>query len=273
MRIYVIYIGEKYMSADRNGVRWNRDEIILAFELYCRTPFGKIDQSNPEIIRLAELLRRTPASVGLKMHNLAHFDPELRKRNITAMAHVSKLDGEVFAEFSQNWTELSYQAQTIRAKMQKRDITDIIELGDIIELPEGEYKERKMKARIGQYFFRTAILNSYGNRCCVTGLMWSDMLVASHIKPWRVSDAQTERTNPSNGLCLNPFHDRAFDRGLITIDKNYCIIISDKICDIEMDQDTKNWFMGYERHQIILPDKFLPGKKLIEYHNDMIFQR
>lgn len=156
--------------------------------------------------------------------------------------------------------------------MQKRNISDIVELGDIIELPEGEYKERKMKARIEQYFLRMAVLNSYGNRCCMTGLM-SDMLVASHIKPWRVSDAQTERTNPSNGLCLNPFHDRAFDRGLITIDKNYCIIISSKIRDIKMDQDTKKWFMSYERCQIILPDKFLPERKFIEYHNDMIFQR
>lgn len=36
---------------------------------------------------------------------------------------------------------------------------------------------------------------------------------------------------------------------------------------------TKNWIMGYADHQIILPDKFLPGKKFIEYHNDVIFQR
>ena len=71
----------------RNGEKWNREETILAFELYCRTPCSKISQSNKEIQELAELLGRTPGSVGLKMHNLAHFDPELQKRNVSAMAH------------------------------------------------------------------------------------------------------------------------------------------------------------------------------------------
>ena len=84
------------MAADRTGIKWSREETILAFDLYCRTPFGKISQGNPEIIKLAHLLGRTPGSVGLKMHNLAHYDPELQKRNVTAMAHGSKLDGEIF---------------------------------------------------------------------------------------------------------------------------------------------------------------------------------
>ena len=65
------------MAVDRTGIKWSREEIILAFDLYCRTPFGKISQGNPEIIKLAQLLGRTPGSVGLKMHNLAHHDPEL----------------------------------------------------------------------------------------------------------------------------------------------------------------------------------------------------
>ena len=102
---------------DKKGVRWSREEIILAFDLYCRTPFSKISQNNPEVIELANLLGRTPGSVGLKMHNLAHHDPELQKRNIVAMAHGSKLDGEVFAEFCNNWTELAYQAQVIKTKL------------------------------------------------------------------------------------------------------------------------------------------------------------
>ena len=82
-----------------------------------------------------------------------------------------------------------------------------------------------------------------------------------------------ERTNPANGLCLNALHDKAFDRGLITLDKRYKIIVSRKLKDTEMDSETKSWFMGYSDHQIILPDTFLPGKDFIEYHNDVIFQR
>lgn len=261
------------MAVDRTGIKWSREEIILAFDLYCRTPFGKISQGNPEIIKLAQLLGRTPGSVGLKMHNLAHHDPELQKRNVTAMAHRSKLDGEIFSEFSRDWTSLSYQAQLIRAKMQNKDISEVIDLGDIDLIPAGKYRDHMMKTRVGQYFFRMAVLNSYENRCCVTGLKRTELLVASHIKPWKVSDERTERTNPTNGLCLNSLHDKAFDRGLITLDKNYKIIVSRKLKDTDMDSETKSWFMGYDDHQIILPDKFMPGKDFIEYHNDVIFQR
>ena len=64
----------------RNGVKWSREETILAYELYCRTSFSKISQTNPEIKKLSELLGRTPGSVALKMHNLAHYDPELKKK-------------------------------------------------------------------------------------------------------------------------------------------------------------------------------------------------
>lgn len=258
---------------NRNGIKWNREETILAFDLYCRTPFGKISQSNPDIIELATLLGRTPGSVGLKMHNLAHYDPKLQKRNVTAMAHGSKLDGEIFAEFSRDWTELSYQAQLIKAKMQKKNIGEIIDMADVEEIPAGEYREKMMRQRVGQHFFRISVLNSYSNRCCITGLKKSELLVASHIKPWSVSDEQTERTNPSNGLCLNAFHDKAFDKGLITISKDFKIIISKRLKEAEMDKDTQDWFWGYNNKQILLPDKFLPGADFIEYHNDVIFQR
>lgn len=38
------------MAADRTGIKWSREETILAFDLYCRTPFGKISQGNPDIV-------------------------------------------------------------------------------------------------------------------------------------------------------------------------------------------------------------------------------
>ncbi len=189
------------------------------------------------------------------------------------MGNGSRLDKEIYTEFSRDWEGLSYQAQMIRADMQGKGIDDIVNFENIEELPAGEDRERMMKTRVGQYFFRTSVLNSYGNRCCITGLARPDLLIASHIKPWKVSDEKTERTNPSNGLCLNPFHDKAFDKGFITIDKNYKVIVSPKIRETEMDLKTREWFMSYENSRISLPDKFLPGNEFIEYHNDMIFQQ
>lgn len=72
--------------------KWSREETILSFDLYCRMPFSKIGKSNKDIIELANLLGRTPSSVGLKMANLAHFDTELQAREVSGISHGSKLD-------------------------------------------------------------------------------------------------------------------------------------------------------------------------------------
>lgn len=258
---------------ERNGLKWSREETILAFELYCRTPFSKISSGNKEIIELAKLLGRTPSSVGLKMHNLAHFDPNLKERNVTAMSHVSKLDKIIFEEFTNEWSELSFKSLIIKAEMKNTTIDKVLESEEKYEIPLGEDREQTIKSRIGQSFFRKAVLTSYNNRCCVTGLSVSELLVASHIKPWKDSDEKTERTNPCNGLCFNTLHDKAFDRGLITLDKDYRIIISSKLNKAEMDNNTKDWLLDYKERQIILPDRFLPDKDFIRYHNDFVFQK
>ena len=161
----------------------------------------------------------------------------------------------------------------IRARMQHVDLESVLDINDLEEIPAGEYKELLMKQRVGQYFFRFSVLSAYENRCCITGLAKPELLIASHIKPWKDSDAKTERTNPSNGLCLNSLHDRVFDRGLITLDDKYRVIISPQLKNIEMDSVTYDWLMSYEHKQIVLPEKFLPDKKFIEYHNDFVYKR
>lgn len=257
---------------ERYREKWSREETILAFDLYCKTQFSKISKSNKDIIALAEILGRTPSSVGLKMANLAHYDPELVARNIKGMSNASKLDKEIVEEFIGDWEELSYQAQLIMSKYKHTDIKTLNPQLYIDDIPKGMDIEKETKVRVGQYFFRMSVLTAYGNACCITKMKKPELLVASHIKPWRVSNEKTERTNPRNGLCLNSLHDRAFDKGLITIDKDYRIVFSKGLLDVEMDEYTHDWFFSYEHEKIKLPDKFFPGREFIEYHNDVIFQ-
>ena len=120
---------------------------------------------------------------------------------------------------------------------------------------------------------RQAVLSAYQRRCCITGVSETKLLIASHIKPWRSSDIKSERTNPRNGLCLNALHDKAFDQGLITLNDKYEVVLSTSLQSCDMDQDTREWFNSYEGKQIHLPDKFLPDKEFIHYHNDVIFVR
>lgn len=261
------------MSNNRYREKWSREETILAFDLYCKTPFSKIGKTNKDIILLANLLGRTPSSVGLKMANLAHFDPVLIAKNVKGMANGSKLDKLIFEEFANDWEELSYQAQLISSKYKNVDLETIESHNDIEIIPEGKDNSVVSRARIGQDFFRKAVLTAYGNRCCITEINTSELLIASHIKPWAISDPKTERTNPSNGLCLNAIHDKAFDHGLITIDVNYRIVLSGKLLDTPMDSISRAWFNSYNCKTINLPDRFRPNKTFIEYHNDVIFQR
>ena len=251
---------------------WTREETILAMDLYTRIPFSKIGKSNQAIIQLAQIINRTPDAVAYKMSNLAHYDPELQARNVSGLSHTSKLDKIIYDEFSENIEELSFVAQSLLAQMKNSSVENLLPELQLDHIPSGIDKEQQTKVRIGQYFFRMSVLMSYGNACCITGLKNRELFVASHIKPWSVSDVKTERTNPSNGLCLNAMHDKAFDRGFITIDKNYRIVNSRFIKDVAMDDKTREWFSYYNGKEIILPDKFLPGEKFIEYHNDVVFK-
>ena len=65
--------------------RWSRAELLVAFRLYCRTPFGRLHQHNPEIIDLGQRLGRTTSAVAMKACNFASLDPAQQARGIRAL--------------------------------------------------------------------------------------------------------------------------------------------------------------------------------------------
>ncbi len=246
---------------NKYGTKWSEKETILAFYYYCQIPFGKIHARNPEIIRIASVLGRTPSSVSRKMGNLGHFDPDLRSRNIAGNEHASKTDAKVVERFFGNWEELSFLAQQIEA--------GFVEETDG-QFPVGLDNEQIVRSRVNQQFFRYAVLSSYRQRCCITGIDVPTLLIASHIKPWAVSNPSTERTNPQNGLCLNALHDKAFDKGLITVLPDFTVRISSKL-RAEAGNAGVDWLLLCDHQRINLPERFLPRKDFLEYHNDVVF--
>ncbi len=75
---------------------WTREETILAFELYCRTPFGKMHQRNPNIILLAQMIGRTPSAVALKLGNFASLDNSIQQKG---MSNFSKIDKAIWKQY------------------------------------------------------------------------------------------------------------------------------------------------------------------------------
>ncbi|MBI1781578.1 MAG: HNH endonuclease [Sphingobacteriales bacterium] len=249
---------------------WTRDELILAINLYCKLPFGKLHSRNPEIVSLARLINRSPNSVALKLVNFSSLDPSLQARGIKGMGNASKLDAEIWTEFYNNWDIALIESEKLLAKSKKTTIEKINHI-DVSDLKrEGKEKERLIKTRVNQSLFRTMILATYNNTCCITGINNSDLLIASHIVPW--SKDEKNRLNPMNGLCLNALHDKAFDRGLITISaKDYTIKVSSKLKKKNVSQSIENNFLKLEGMQIQLPNKFLPSPEFLKQHNDYFF--
>ena len=244
---------------------WTREEEIVVFNLYCKIPFNKSSKFHPEVIRIAGLIGRTPSAVNMKIGNFGRFDKNLKKSNISGLTNGSKLDEDIWNEFNEKWDELAYESEMILKTLEQGNNLD--ESIKVYGLDE----ERKVKVRVNQKFFRDVVLASYESCCCITGLSTEELLIASHIKPWRICSAD-EKTNPQNGLCLNALHDMAFDKGFMTIGTDYKIHISKSITDIFQGKTVEKYFNCYEGNTIILPEKFIPSKKFLEYHNDMVFE-
>lgn len=251
------------------GQLWNRDKLILAFDLYCRVPFKKTKANNPEIITLAKLLKRSAASVARKLGNFGSFDPELKKRQITGLTHVSKRDAEVWREFNSGWNRLVLEAERLRRELGAAPGAGT-EADSEISAPEGASEREAMrKTRVHQGFFREAILSSYEDTCCITGLRIRECLVASHIVPWSVSEEC--RTDPRNGLCLSATFDRLFDRGLITIDAGMGIVVSSELRK-SGDKRTDDMICIYHGAAVLRPRRFLPLPTYLDWHRKNVFR-
>ena len=127
------------------------------------------------------------------------------------------------------------------------------------------------KVRRGQQFFRQTILTAYGVSCCISGINVPRLLVASHIKRW--ADHPDERLNPRNGLCLSSLHDAAFDAGLITLDKNFALVLSRRLKQHFPLTFLEQAFVPFEGRPIRLPDKIAdPDSAFVRFHRKKIFQ-
>lgn len=71
---------------------WTREQEIVVFNLYCKIPFAKAVSTNPDIIKTAKIIGRTPNSVKMKIGNFGSFDPELKKRGIKGLINTTILD-------------------------------------------------------------------------------------------------------------------------------------------------------------------------------------
>ena len=249
----------------RHNKDWTREEHILAFNLYCKIPFGSIHMHNPRVIQLARLLGRSVGSVSLKLSNFARLDPALRARGIQGMRHGAKGEEEVWHEFADRPEILAFESERLLSERLGQPIEQVADV-DTNDLPAaGLEREATVRVRVNQSFFRSRILSAYNFRCCVTGLTIQPLLTASHIIPW--AEDEKNRLNPKNGLCLNALHDRAFDRHLMWIEDDFVIRFSPQLKKSpNASKETIHWLTSFEGARLLLPRQFAPDPEFLKRH-------
>jgi len=248
---------------------WTRQQLLVAFALYCRLPFGRLHYRNPEIVRFADAIGRTPSALAMKLTNIASLDPAITSTGRTGLQGASANDRAMWEEMQSDWEGFAVESQRAIS-----DVTDEGNPDDKVAYETnldhiGEDRVVETTTRIGQNFFRTTVLSAYNGQCCITGLSLPTLLRAGHIIPWHVD--KSNRVNPRNGLLLSVLHERAFDAGMITINDDMTVRVSRRYTE----SNDKFYAMSisqYDGQMIHGPDKFGPDQRFLAYHRENVFQ-
>lgn len=189
--------------------------------------------------------------------------------------HYSKADQQVWSEFYGRWNALVQECQSLLAErsaalpfaVEAEDETAA--LPPALPFPVGPTAQtRTVLTRLTQSFFRRAVLASYGSACCLCGLDLPPLLIASHIKPWAVSEET--RTDPENGLCLCVLHDKAYDRGLLSVTAGYEAVVSPAVRQSKA-EFTQLAVLAFDKQPIQMPSRFAPKAEYLQWHRDNVF--
>ena len=191
---------------------WDREQLLLAMNLYCRLPFGKQHSRNPQVMKLARAIGRSPGSVAMKLNNFTSLDPDERLRGVSGLTGTSKLDQQIWDEFHRNWEELTAESQALWEGLVEGTLTTVAaepvpDSEDSLEQPSGTEAIRLVRVRLTQRFFREAVLASFNDQCCITGNPIPALLEAAHpalvgksSQPCQPQERPLPVEDPSHGL-------------------------------------------------------------------------
>ncbi len=146
----------------------------------------------------------------------------------------------------------------------------------IMNEPEAKYRHIKIETEedifVRSGLFKKLISKVYDLTCCFSGMRIEsayghNYIDACHIVPFSL----THDDKITNGLALCPNLHRAFDRGLISVDNNYRILISPQIIEIGDHPYNLNHL---SQRKIRLPNgnRHYPSLDNIAIHREKIFK-
>lgn len=164
------------------------------------------------------------------------------------------LNGAYFSEFDFYLSlKLNYTLINVRREIKPTVTTDT--------------HTREIEQRIGHEKFSENVKANFNYKCCFPECYVEEkgFLVSGHIARW--ADNIGLRGNTSNGLCLCLMHDKAFEKGYFTFDKNYnVVLLRDKFKNIE-------WllnFLSTGENKPIKSSSILPSIEALKLHWERI---
>ena len=138
-----------------------------------------------------------------------------------------------------------------------------------IKPPKAPSEDTKAKAireaRHGQGKYREQLIGQV-RYCPITKITDERILIASHIKPWSVSNDK-EKIDPYNGYLLSPMFDKLFDKGFMTFTSKRRIKLSDAISPY-------TWKLIGIKDDAFIQDLPMDEKreKYLQFHHDYVFK-
>ncbi|WP_433213261.1 HNH endonuclease [Dactylosporangium sp. CS-047395] len=126
---------------------------------------------------------------------------------------------------------------------------------------------RLQPQRLGQQAFKGVVLDAYQRRCAITGAKIRPVLQAAHILP--LPSGGEHRLD--NGLLLRSDVHIMFDRGYLSVDPSYRLMVSPRLRE---DFGNGEYFYARSGRQIDVPERKpdRPHREFLEWHADTVFQ-
>jgi putative restriction endonuclease len=121
--------------------------------------------------------------------------------------------------------------------------------------------------RLGQSAFRVIVTDMYKRQCAVTNSHVLHVLDAAHIRPY----AQGGNHLPNNGLLLRQDVHTLFDRGYLTVTRDYHVEVSRRLKD---EFDNGKEYYALQDRNIVLPESpiFRPSEEQLIWHNENVYR-
>ncbi len=197
----------------------------------------------------------------------ARLDPELFEL-LTDNNSLQELIDTLIAAWFADYQEEIEDILRINESLEEEPLENVNDSANLEETPKFVTRQ----ALVRNSFFRKAVVYVYDYRCAVCRLrvrrqLNQNIVDGAHIKPF----AKFYNSHISNGLSLCKNHHWAFDRGWLSIDNNYKILVGD---DLQEDSPNAKRLKDFQSEKIFLPnsEQHFPSIEALEWHRKNIFK-